>query len=471
MQKVFLNVLTGLIIVYMPVQSVAQNPVISNGKVQNSRIEYKNEGLSYMPDASREQQVRNTMEKATAFIRSISTKGGYVAVYSEDQKKRYGEGFYELALPTEIFTQYPGTPAMGETFLRAYKATGDEEYLSAAYEAGKALAWGQRAEGGWDHLVDVSHFYAHSKNIARKSGNCTFDDNITQGVLSYLMDLDQFIDESWLTETIELGLKFMQTSQAANGAWPQWYPSIGSYHDYWTFNDDALSNSIRVMMKAHSQYKKPEYLESVKRAGDFVIMSQIEAPQAGWAQQYDHNLNPGWARRFEPPGVCSSVTGSTIKLLADIYLYTKDEKYLNPIPAAIKWLEDSKLEDNLWARIYELKTNKPIYGQHDRIVHYRASEGRTDYNFLGSFNINDRIAYSNNVLKLKGKYKEKEPLSPTERSAKIDNMMKPVQKAIALLNDKGYWLDRETGMINLEDYVTNMNILCEHLELTKQINN
>lgn len=441
--------------------------MISGNQVQVSRIDYRSEGSSYMPDATRQQQVKNAMEKATAFIRSISTKGGYVSTYSNNLKKRYGEGRYELATPTEIFTQDPGTSSIGNCFLRAYKVTGEEEYLAAAYDAGRALAWGQRKEGGWDHLVDVSHLYSHSKNPEHKSGDCTFDDNISQGALSYLIDLDEIIDADWLTESIELGLKFMLSSQAENGAWPQWYPLLGSYHDYWTFNDDAINNCIRVMIKAHQVYKKDEYLESVKKAGDFIIMAQFKAPQAGWAQQYQHDMQPGWARRFEVPGVGSLATASVMIMLADIYLYTKNDKYLKPIPAAIKWLKDSKIEENLWARIYEMGTNKPIYGNHDRRVHYLFSEGRSDYRFQGSFGINESISYCNDVIKMKGEYK-KEILSQIDRDAKIDNMMKSVVNAVASLDDRGCWLDRVQDMIHLEDFVTNMNLFCEYLELVGQ---
>jgi hypothetical protein len=261
----------------------------------------------------------------------------------------------------------------------------------------------------------------------------------------------------------------MLTSQSDNGAWPQWYPSIGSYHDYWTFNDDALSNCIKVMIRAHRQYQKPVYIKSVEKAGDFIIESQIKGSQAGWPQQFDHDLNPGWARRFEPPGICSSVTASTIGILLDIFLYTKNEKYLKPIPAAIEWLEKSKIDENTWARIYEMNTNKPIYGQHDREVHYLASEGRTDYRFIGEFGIPDMLIYADTILKSKSEYSEK-TLSQNEIRTKIDNMMKSVQRAMALQNDQGYWLDRETGMINLEDFVKNMHLFCEHLELSKKIN-
>ena len=440
--------------------------------MQLPRVNYRGEGLMYMPDATRTEQVKKAMRRATAFYRSISTNGGYLAKYSLDLTRRYGEGFFEIASPTEIYVQSPGTPAVGQCFLRAYKITGEEEYLAAAYDAGRALAWGQRLEGGWDHFVDTSHLYSHSRKPVRESGDCTFDDNITQGALTFLIDLDEVIDAEWLTGSIELGLKFMLKSQFEKGGWPQWYPLIGSYHDYCTFNDEAINNCIRLMIKAHKTYDKKEYLESVRRGGDFIILSQFPKPQSGWAQQYTHDMQPGWARKFEPPGICSSVTARNIRMLVDLYFYTKDEIYLKPIPAAIEWLEHSKIKENLWARIYEKRTNKPIYGNHDGRVHYSYSEARIGYAYRGDYGINGTIDYYNQIIKLRDagymKRNTSKPLLPQDRNAKIDHMVKPVAAAIAYLDNKGCWINREENMIHLGDFVRNMNLFCNYLELTEK---
>lgn len=461
-----------IIIISVFVFTIIYQPVITAGQVQSPRINYRDEGLMYMPDPTRTSQVNKAMRQATAFYRSISTKGGYVSKYSPDLTRRYGEGYFEIASPTEIFVQSPGTPAVGQCFLRAYKVTGDEEYLAAAYDAGRALAWGQRLHGGWDHLVDVSHLYSHSKNPVRKTGDCTFDDNITQGALTFLIDLDELIDAKWLTGSIELGLKFMLTSQSENGAWPQWYPLIGSYHNYWTFNDDAIDNCIRLMIKAHKSYGKNEYLESVKRAGDFIVLSQFPKPQAGWAQQYTYDMQPGWGRKFEPPGICSSVTAGNIRMLVDIYLYTKDDRYLKPIPAAVEWLEHSKIEENLWARIYEKGTNRPIYGNHDRRVYYSYSEARTGYSYQGDYGIKSAIDYYNQI-KSPGsegftKMDSSKPLLPQDRDAKIDRMVKPVAATIASLDDRGCWINRGDNMIHTGDFIRNMNLFCDYLELAEK---
>jgi len=88
------------------------------------------------------------LERATEFLRSISTHGGYLWKYSEDLKERWGEG---KASQTQIWVQPPGTPSVGMIFLRAYEVTGDKRYLEAAKEAGDALAWGQLESGGWTY--------------------------------------------------------------------------------------------------------------------------------------------------------------------------------------------------------------------------------------------------------------------------------------------------------------------------------
>ncbi len=210
-----------------------------------------------------------------------------------------------------------------------------------ARAAGLALAWGQREEGGWDHLVDVSHFVQGYPPV-KKSGQCSFDDNITQGAVTFLIELDEVIDEQWLTDSINLSFAHIKEAQFDNGAWPQWYPLVGGFHDYYTFNDNAINNCIRVMLLAHERYDREDCLRSAKLGGDFIIASQLPAPQSGWAGQYNHEMKPAWARLFEPASLSRASTAKNITTLINLYLYTDDKKYLEPIPKAIDWLVSSK---------------------------------------------------------------------------------------------------------------------------------
>ena len=74
------------------------------------------------------EQTEPAMKKAADYFRSISTNGGYAGIYSPDLKKRYGEALYEKAKPTEIWVQPPGTPTIGQCYLRAWRITGDKYF-------------------------------------------------------------------------------------------------------------------------------------------------------------------------------------------------------------------------------------------------------------------------------------------------------------------------------------------------------
>jgi len=419
-------------------------------------------------------QAAEALKRATSCFRSISTNGGYCGIYSLDLKQRYGEATYEKAKDNEIWVQPPGTPTVGQCYLRAYKATGDKFYFDAARDVARALVWGQRQIGGWDHRVDVSHLTPDAKKPVRRQGRCTFDDKITQGALEFLIDADAVISEPWLDEAIELGLQFMIKSQFENGAWPQWYPLRGGYHDYYTFNDNSINDCIGLMLNAHRTYGDKKYLRSAMRGGDFIVMSQLAAPQAGWAQQYNHDMKPAWARTFEPPGVCSAATVRNINTLIDLYLYTKDDKYLKPIDAAIEWLNDSMLGEHLWARLYEVGTNRQIYG--DRMdgnkVHYDyekvSVKERTSYGWRGEYGVASTIrryervkSASNEAFADAGQ----RPLSKKERSRRALAMSGDVKSVIGDLDEKGRWVSGDT--ITCQTFVQNASMLCRYLEYAK----
>jgi hypothetical protein len=421
------------------------------------------------------QQVEAVLKNAITSFYSISTQGGYVGIISVDLKERYGEALYEEAKATEIWVQPPGTPSVGECLLRAYRITGEKQYLAAATDAARALAWGQRTVGGWDHRVDVAHLEKETSTIIRKDGNCAFDDNITQGALSFLMSMDAMIDEPWLSESIELCLRHMMNNQFENGAWPQWYPLRGGYHDYYTFNDNTINDCINVMLKAHRIYGKDEYLQTARRGGDFIILSQLPHPQSGWAQQYSHDLKPEWARSFEPPGVCSAATIRNIRTLVDLYLYTRDDRYLEPIPSAFEWLDKSKIGENKWARLYEEGTNKPVYGDREdgnklHYVYEKVSEKeRTSYSWQSDYGIEAVITYYTDVKSMGADSyvaKRDKELTAKERKRNVELIEPNIRTIVAGIDDKGYWLNN--NMITCRDFVMNVNMLCEYLELSRR---
>jgi len=318
-------------------------------------------------------EVEHCLEKGIAFMQTLAIEGGYVYYYTLDGKEKWGEGKTD---DRTIEVQPPGTPAVGMSFLRAYRVTGKKEFLKAAEETANALILGQNELGGWEHKI---YFDLPTRE------NVSFDDNQTQSAISFLMELDQEIDSPGLTESIDKALEMMLKSQLVNGGWPHQYPMQGNYHDYATFNDRGINDCIRVMIEADSYYGEEAYAASLHKVGRFLMISQLPPPQPGWAQQYNEYLQPAWARSFEPPAVCPSASLHNLHNLIDLYQHTGQNKFLEPIPDAIRWLKASRMPNGKWGRFLELGTNKPLYYDRGRIrvdsVQQLSLERRTGYGY------------------------------------------------------------------------------------------
>jgi PelA/Pel-15E family pectate lyase len=456
------------------------------------------------------EQARASLAKATAFMRSISAEGGYLWRYSEDLKERWGE---EKATATQIWVQPPGTPSMGMVFLRAYQVTKDVQYLEAAQAAALALAKGQLESGGWDYRFDFGPqksqgWYRRTDKgrpsdaqAARRRNLTTFDDDNTQSALRFLMAFVEAAKQKddpqvrEIREALEYGLTKMLEAQYPNGAWPQRYDgkprnsgqfpvqraripehyprehSNQTYYGYYTLNDNTQRDCIRTMFEASRRFGKPQYLEAAKKGGDFLILAQLPAPQSAWAQQYNFNMEPAWARAFEPPAVCGGESVGVIQTLVDLYLETGEKKYLEPIPAALDWFKRSQIAPDRWARFYELHSNTPIYGDRDGKIHYRLSEiseeRSSGYSWQGSYGIPDLISAVEEVQREgRDSYLSKRSRPAGPRESQRRTLESNAKRAVGSLDAQGRWLNR--GLIETRVFIRNANALCDYLEIAGQ---
>jgi PelA/Pel-15E family pectate lyase len=423
---------------------------------------------------------RAALERGCDYFHStIATYGGYLWWYSEDLREREGEG---QATPSQIWVQPPGTPSVGMAYLAAYKATGDQRYLHFAVDAAHALCWGQLESGGWDYLIDFDPvasqkwYYRHDVGFARPEGRrntSTLDDDTTQSALRLLMAVDQETDDpGWngaIRRAVVYGLDQLLAAQFENGAWPQRFPRPKGYGGYATFNDNALCDCISTLLQACHYYGEEKYLAAAKRGGDFIILSQGKPPQAGWAQQYDDDLKPAWARKFEPPSWSPAEASSNIRMLTDLYLETGEEKYLEPIPAAIAWLETCQIGENLWPRFVELETNRPLYFTKDYKLVYTADDLPTHYSFQGSYGIPGSVAYYQAVqaagregyLAQRDRERTKE-----EKAARLEKLAADVRALLAAQDAQGRWV--EDGKIQCHTFNRHVERLAEFLKLAAE---
>lgn len=420
-------------------------------------------------------EVERSLERGIAYMQTLAIEGGYVYHYSMDGKEKWGEGKTD---DRTIEVQPPGTPAVGMSFLKAYRITHNKEFLNAAEEAANALIKGQNELGGWEHKI-----YFDSPKRKRVS----FDDNQTQSAISFLMALDQEIDHPPLTEAVEKALDMMMESQLDNGGWPHQYPWQGNYHDYATFNDQGINDCIRVMIEADSYYEEKDLSKSLQKVGRFLMISQLPPPQPGWAQQYNEFLQPAWARTFEPPAVCPSASLHNIHSLIDLYLHTGQGQFLEPIPDAIRWLKASRLPNGKWGRFLELGTNKPLYYDRGRIrvdsLHQLSLERSTGYGY--ETDIEDALAAAE--LRFQQVSGQVEVAPKPDPDVAIKELAANVKKIIEDQDNVGRWVvkkdkfrkevkgKRWNGEYRIEDRISsalfnhNVGVLCEYLELYKRL--
>lgn len=336
---------------------------------------------------TREEIVASMKRSTVAFVEKASVEGGFVYYVTLDGR-RLGEG---EATATEIWVQPPGTPAVGEAFLDAYEATGDEFFLEAALKAGVALAYGQLESGGWRNSIDFDASgpridqYRNGKGKGKNFS--TLDDNITQSALGFLMRLDSVSKGSdpGIRAAIDHALPRLLAAQFANGGFPQgWtgpvadrpvlkasFPDYdwrteGRIKEYWneyTLNDGMALTMTETLLRAHRLAGRAEALEALIRFGEFLLLAQLPDPQPAWAQQYGPDMHPIWARAFEPPAVSGRESEDALLALLRIAEVTGEEKFLAPIVPAVKYLESSLLPDGKLARYYEIGTNQPLYMQ------------------------------------------------------------------------------------------------------------
>jgi PelA/Pel-15E family pectate lyase len=332
---------------------------------------------------------------ATIDLVSHSSEGGYPAHADLRTGRRYGRSWADEPLSeNEIIVRPPGsTQEVGQCMRRAFHVTRDELFQGVANSAGRALACAQRFGGGWNEEAALHKPCGGSHRAAgadREDRPMSFDDAATPSAIEFLLDLDSDLAAAsggkppWLDSALQVSLDSVLASQRDAGGWPQRFPET-DYRTKYTFNDGATSSTIEVLLKAHEQLGEKKYLDAALRGGAFILATQGPTNQAGWAQQYALDLEPSSGRTFEPAGYASRETGDVMNTLLDLYTATADERFADAVTRARRWLEGSTIRPGVWSRLYEIGTNRPIYGDRDGSIRYQlaeiSEERRTGYDW------------------------------------------------------------------------------------------
>ena len=132
--------------------------------------------------------------------------------------------------------------------------------------------------------------------------------------------------------------------RAIPASWERTWPGA-SYYTHYTFNDNSIVDAMDAMLEAARIYDEPRYRAAAEKGGEFILLAQMPEPQPGWAQQYDRDMHPAWARQFEPPSITGGESQSALRALLLLYRETGNRKYLEPIPRALAYYKRSMLPD------------------------------------------------------------------------------------------------------------------------------
>ena len=200
------------------------------------------------------------------------------------------------------------------------------------------------------------------------------------------------------------GLDYVFAAQYPNGGWPQVWQLQGGYHDAITCNDNAMLNALallRDISETNSEFAfVPEKYcaraaASLKRGIACVLAAQIvvDGRRTVWCQQHDPlTLQPVSARNYEMP---SQAGGES----AELVMFLMEQPDASPeiiaaVNAAAAWFEKTKIyglaykfdyDDGrrlvpapgngpIWARYYEIGTDRPIFGDRDKSIHDNVNE-------------------------------------------------------------------------------------------------
>lgn len=229
-------------------------------------------------------------------------------------------------------------------------------------------------------------------------------------------------------KAFDKGVNYLLDAQYPNGGFPQVYPLQGGYHDALTYNDNAFAQVADLLASVAARqgdyaFVAPGLAARARAAHDraieVLLASQIrvDGQPAGWCQQHDAlTLAPVGARNFEPVALSSSETSRLLRLLMELPQPSPD--VVAAIDGAAAWLKRVAVHDvgwtakgengrflearpgagPMWARMYDIQTMKPIFGDRDGTIHTDVNElskeRRDGYGWYGTGPASALAAYA-----------------------------------------------------------------------------
>ena len=288
-------------------------------------------------------------------------------------------------------------------------------YASAAGLRATAniLSW-QSAQGLWPKNNDTT---AKPNLDPSKEIKGTFDNGATVEEMRFLARAFRATMSARCEAAFLRGLDGILAAQYPTGGWPQFYPPGPQYHRHITFNDGAMVRVLKFLREAATSSDYEFVPEDKRRAAQSafdrgvacILKCQVvvNGQPTVWCAQHDEkDLSVRPARKYELISLSGAESAGVLEFLMSLDAPTPEVK--RAVQGGAAWFEKSKLtgirvekqagdkvvvSDSaappLWARFYEIDTNRPFFCGRDGVKKYRLAdieaERRNGYAWYGNW--------------------------------------------------------------------------------------
>ncbi|HUT57687.1 MAG TPA: pectate lyase [Phycisphaerae bacterium] len=311
-------------------------------------------------------------------------------------------------------------PALGDA--GAYLRKPDDWYRGedALQIAAHVLSY-QAPGGGWPKNVDTTAApYTGDPAKLRP----TFDNSATTDELRFLARVHAATGTARFGQAVGKGLDYILQAQYPTGGWPQSYPPGTGYPRHITFNDSAMVRLMQFLREVAAD-ERYEFVGAARRRAARVAFDRgiqcilrcqikVNGRLTAWCAQHDErDYRPRPARSYELASLSGAESVGVVRLLMS--LKDPSPEVVRAVDAAVTWFREAALrgikvvpkedpeapngrdrevvEDPaaplLWARFYEIATNRPIFCDRDGVPKRRLAdigyERRNGYAWLGTW--------------------------------------------------------------------------------------
>ncbi|MBO7153134.1 MAG: pectate lyase [Lentisphaeria bacterium] len=264
-----------------------------------------------------------------------------------------------------------GSAYVAAQYAYAYELLNDYHYLDIALKTADFYVRAQSPEGAWLYLYKVG---AGTISCGSAKPEYKFQDSCQSHPLYLLAYVYRLTGNKTYFNAMKKSGEFYLSAQNPDGSWSHHYDHIKKVGrtcrglpNGGEINDRAMNDAIDVMTLMYHVTKDKKYISALKRAGEFLLKSQINNGKVcGWADQYDKDMKPIWARKFEPPSVSREGTLYACEALVTLYRMSGDQRFKTALLNAEKWFKKISVNGKCFNN-YDIETGSPIAARMDKI--------------------------------------------------------------------------------------------------------